>query len=433
MSENFRVGVAMKPEKQTKHISKKLLELAVDAGIDIVTMDITVPIDQNTHYDVILQKVRRPEFEEQLHLYANHHHTTRICDPPRCTHRLRNRFDMLEVASDGGFSLSSPNNVPHWPLSIKVCAPSHTRLDAGESLLDAKRKIAHMKLKYPILVKSLMADGRPGSHAMAVIHSDLGLQSIIEGRATEGLHPPVLLEQYVYHGACLFKVYVIGSQCVLVTRPSLQLSDHVHDYYGIQTRPAVDHSRETVDVPKENSGTVNAADSRGDIVPSGCEGTNNTMRSSHDNLPIQQNHQQQPMDITIPPPHIEILPGRISAYPPSRSWGRQDLAPKGHGAPRLPEWLWKGIAGHLKEKLGLTLFNFDLIVPLVPPKGYDGLLTVSSVDQDSWKESWNGEEKRGLLHIIDVNYYPGIEKLPKSEEIMIEFLKELREDKHRQE
>lgn len=175
--------------------------------------------------------------------------------------------------------------------------------------------------------------------------ADEGLREIISTENEGRLRAPALLEQYVNHGTCLFKVYVLGNQELMVTRPSLNLH-------------------------KENNDA-----SQG-----------------------------------LRPP-IEYI-DRVSAYPTSKSWGDNDLAPKGHGVPLPPEWLWKGAARTLQSHLGLTIFNFDIIVPLEPPAGQRGLVEET--------------EKEGLVYLIDINYYPGVEKLENSEQIIVNFLNSLR-------
>ena len=97
----------------------------------------------------------------------------------------------------------------------------------------------------------------------------------MEGTAApSGLSLPLLVEQYVDHGSCLFKVYVLGEEAVMVTRPTLNL----------ETEEKIENST----------------------------------------------------------PHVEVM-SRVSAYPQSRSWGKYDLAPPGHGVPAPPEWFWREI------------------------------------------------------------------------------------------
>ena len=110
----------------------------------------------------------------------------------------------------------------------------------------------------------------------------------------------------------------------------------------------------------------------------------------------------------------------MSAYPRARSWGKYDLAPRGHGVPVPPEWLWRGIAEKIRTQLGLSLFNFDLIVPLTPKKDQAGLVDPKST-----------VATEGLIYLIDINYFPGIEKLPNYEALLVQFFNDLREQQHK--
>ena len=177
----------------------------------------------------------------------------------------------------------------------------------------------------------------------------------MEGTAApSGLSLPLLVEQYVDHGSCLFKVYVLGEEAVMVTRPTLNL----------ETEEKIENST----------------------------------------------------------PHVEVM-SRVSAYPQSRSWGKYDLAPPGHGVPAPPEWFWREISSRIREILKLTLFNFDLIVPLHPPPHQAGLL-----QQDAADSSAGVAVEEGLVHLIDINYFPGIEKLPNYEALLVRFFERLRDN-----
>eukprot|EP00890_Picochlorum_soloecismus_P001327 jgi/Picsp_1/2195/NSC_05659-R1_protein len=359
----YTVGVALKKEKARKHVRDELLSCAERNGIKIVVIDEFRPLEEQGPFDAILQKIRRREFEHELEDYVAKHPHVKLCDPPRATMLLRNRQSMLDVISPGGFDVFAPKSglgpeggdvvLGHARCSV----PRHTVLKEGCSFDEALEEIKKCKLKYPIVAKSLWADGRPGSHDIAVIWSDKGIERLLLNKNSNSngcgrsLQLPVLLEQYVNHGECLFKVYVLGDQHVMVTRPSLHLKEFPWNKNQLYT-------------------TDNA---------------------------------------------IEYF-NRVSAYPRSRSWGNEDLAPEGHGVPTPPQWLWKGIANHLRKIMGLTLFNFDIIVPLEPPTGQEGLIKQRSPD--------------GLIHLIDINYYPGVEKLPNSEEVIVQFLCNLRDDVH---
>jgi hypothetical protein len=78
------------------------------------------------------------------------------------------------------------------------------------------------------------------------------------------------------------------------------------------------------------------------------------------------------------------------------------LAPgstQGSAQQLLPAWAAHSIARHLRAALGLHLFNFDLLLPCAQPD--------SSCLQ---------------LCVVDINYFPGYDKIPGWEAMMVDFL-----------
>lgn len=55
----FVVGMALKKDKASKHISQKLIQVAARRGIDIRAIDEACPLETQGPFDVILQKIRR--------------------------------------------------------------------------------------------------------------------------------------------------------------------------------------------------------------------------------------------------------------------------------------------------------------------------------------------------------------------------------------
>ncbi len=84
--------------------------------------------------------------------------------------------------------------------------PTNTTLREGTSLAEAVSQLQQAGLQYPLLAKPVWADGRDGSHALAVLGTEAGLQQLVEGQGAGGFGLPVLVQQYVDHGGCLFKV-----------------------------------------------------------------------------------------------------------------------------------------------------------------------------------------------------------------------------------
>lgn len=110
------------------------------------------------------------EFEEELEDYVSRHPRVKLCDPPQKTFRLRNRSQMLDIVPESGFVVPSPEG--QGALAAVTCSvPSHTVLEKAITFDQAIELRKATKLEYPIIAKSLWADGRPGSHAMAVVWS----------------------------------------------------------------------------------------------------------------------------------------------------------------------------------------------------------------------------------------------------------------------
>ena len=331
----IRVGFALRKEKARKHVRAELIEEAQARGITIIMIDEHLPLEAQGPFDVILQKIRRKEFERELEDYKRRHPEVHLCDPPAATmvridgaspvvltvhfpasiipslalharslaiQLLRNRKSVLDVVPRNGFAFDSEG--------YHCTVPNHVVLEEGITFIEAQARVDEAGLEFPFLAKSLWADGRAGSHDIAVVWSIEGLERLCQCEDRHGL--PVLLEQYVDHGECMFKVYVLGNQQVICTRPSLHLD------LDCRAEPS---SRE----------------------------------------PLQ-------------------FVNRVSAYPSSQTWGNAFLAPEKHGVPTPPEAVWSGVARKLQERTGLSLFNFDLIVP----------------------RAASGK----FVMLIDVNYYP---------------------------
>lgn len=64
-----------------------------------------------------------------------------------------------------------------------------------------------------------------------------------------------------------------------------------------------------------------------------------------------------------------------------------------------PAWLTQGLSRALRTRLGLQLFNYDMICP---------------ADQS--------QEGECLFLVIDINYFPGVDKIPDFESLFVDFL-----------
>ena len=76
---------------------------------------------------------------------------------------------------------------------------------AGVALEEAKAMLQQAGLHLPLLAKPLVA-GTDASHGLAVVQSQLALQTLLDGTSSFTIQPPVVLQQYHDHHGCLFKV-----------------------------------------------------------------------------------------------------------------------------------------------------------------------------------------------------------------------------------
>ncbi len=77
---------------------------------------------------------------------------------------------------------------------------------AGTAPEDAREAAGNAGLRAPYLGKPLYADGREGSHGLLVIKDNDSLAQMASGPRPAAPLLPIVVQQYVPHGACLFKV-----------------------------------------------------------------------------------------------------------------------------------------------------------------------------------------------------------------------------------
>lgn len=97
---------------------------------------------------------------------------------------------------------------------------------------------------------------------------------------------------------------------------------------------------------------------------------------------------------------------------------------QGHGVASPPEWLIQQLAARLRQHLGLTLFNFDVIVP----KQQQQAACEDAVEAEANCRQGSDCGRKGLAeeyHLIDINYFPGYEKLPGYENLMVQFFQSI--------
>ncbi|KAL4856048.1 60S ribosomal protein L35a-3 [Chlorella vulgaris] len=350
------VGLALKREKRKKHISDKLLSAAAEAGIELRFIDKEVPLEGQGPFAAILQKVRKPEWEDALVAYAAAHPEVCIFDPPAATYPLRNRGTMVAFLEGGGWLFEEPAELVEagrLPQRCRCTVPTSTTVAAGTAYGAAAAQVAAHGLHYPLLAKPLWADGREGSHALAVVHTPQGLRQLVAGEAPF-LQLPVILQQYVDHGGCLFKVYVLGDTSAAAAAADQRLDS---------PQQPQQHQVPAASAELASGDLASAAAAAQRQAPGGSPGGLGGASSRQYIATLEQAPASAPAADEAVQPDLELVE-RVSAYPATKSWGRADTAPKGHGVPSPPAWLLRALAQRMRHQTGLNLFNFDVIVPM---------------------------------------------------------------------
>lgn len=80
-----------------------------------------------------------------------------------------------------------------------------------------------------------------------------------------------------------------------------------------------------------------------------------------------------------------------------------------------PAWLTSALAATLRQELGMQLFNFDLIVPEQQPV-FDG------PQQQQQPQGDDPDAAPALCYVVDINFFPGVDKIPDFEQRFVNFL-----------
>ncbi|KAK1604444.1 hypothetical protein QYE76_028117 [Lolium multiflorum] len=304
----YTIGYALQPKKVDTVIRPSLVALAAERGMRLVAVDPSRPLADQGPFHLLIHKLYDQQWRAQLEAFSALHPSVPVVDPPAAVARLLDRASMLDVVAE--VNAAGRAGSLRVPLQVTI----HDTSDLADPDLLAA-------LRFPLIAKPLDVDGSAGSHAMSLVYRRDGLA---------GLRPPVVLQEFVNHGAVLFKVYVVGAHATCVRRRSLP------------------------DVPAERLLDLDA-------------------------------------DAAVPFANVSSL-ATVHADT------EDDV---GDDAEMPPPGLVDEVARGLRRALGLHLFNFDMI------RG---------------RKAAGGA---GQYFIIDINYFPGFDKLPGYEVALTDFFDEM--------
>ncbi|GIL88284.1 hypothetical protein Vretimale_13982 [Volvox reticuliferus] len=377
----LRIGCALLPKKVSRYLTKSMERIASNRGVQLVLLDHTKPLIDQGEYDAIVHKLRpNKEWERNLQEYITARPGVKVIDSLAGIRIVHNRATMLLPLREdpNGITLQRPytrNVRGRGAYGIaRIQSPTQVEITEGMSLAEAQTQLHQAGLTPPLLVKPLWTDGREGSHGLAVLHDMAAMGKVLHGDVSSSLKPPLVVQQFVDHGGVLFKVYVLGARTVVCLRPSLGDSQFGQEARreGVQSLPRIScKSSYPKGSPEDklSTGIVYYTGSRVSEHPTEEEdGGGAEMR------PWRRDQVVSAPDITLPPEHL-----------------MHPAAP--------PDWVTSALAGTLRDKLGLQLFNFDMICPAEQPSPHER-----------------------LYYVVDINYFPGVDKIPDFERIFVEFL-----------
>jgi len=193
----LRIGYYITVSKASKLGWDKFEDYAKSQGHIIVLLDFTKPLEDQGPFDVLIHKIT-DELSEGIDHQAikleqymkNHKHITIEIDP----------VASQKLVTDRTLFLNSVPSISGWENPKYITAEHYNSSKINE-------------LHFPILSKPIRACGTPDSHKMSVV---------FDREALKTLQFPCILQEYINHGAVVYKIFVLGDVVHCVARPSLR-------------------------------------------------------------------------------------------------------------------------------------------------------------------------------------------------------------------
>ena len=319
-------------------------------GIEFRRIDGSRPLASQGPFDVVIHKVRDSHgnsmdaWDRDLEAFAAANPQVHVVDSPAAIRRLSSRASMLQVLP---CCLQLPQGIACIPRQLIVHAD-----DALDATMEAL--VARAGLSLPLVAKPMLVDGSLSSHRLALVTEEQGLGA---------LQAPLVLQEFYNHGGVLFKVNVVGQSVTVVERNSLP------DLDGGDAERSWDSDEEAEG--RSGSGGEDVVGEDAAVWEGGVTSV------------ISPDERERR--------GVRLFERISSAY--ASEGKRRSGALAAVCAP--PEDLVRKLAAELRERLGLQLFNFDLIRARQSPDRY---------------------------YVIDINYFPGFSKLPDYHTIFTQFL-----------
>ena len=241
-----------------------------------------------------------------------------------------------------------------------VFQPMYVLIEDEHELTEAKilEKMEANGLKFPIICKPIRACGSPTSHHMAVVVDIKGLSLITF---------PCIIQQYHNHSSVFYKAYVIGNEVMVFQRPSLpDLSIREMSSLAFDSRLVYPGLKEFTK-GSDNFGDVRTSTSSDATTPEiHSTKSEDSPPCFHDDGDRSNDDLNEDMDNARSEYQHEMY---LTEFPSSLERLRNNFL---------------RAAGAVSARFGLSLFGFDVIVPV---------------------------EDRSKIFIIDVNFFPSYKEV----------------------
>ncbi|GMH34239.1 hypothetical protein BSKO_02073 [Bryopsis sp. KO-2023] len=349
----YLVGVSMKQSRYAELAGRGVLSLDPSDGLLIVPANCGIPISE---MDAVVEKCTdflqkdeaeggvlkasksRAMIDLQEQLAAN----PEICviDPFHSVSKVMDRSVFTALMSDMEASGVRAGVVSRISPTPYFTAKSISDINVFTNSMHAAG------LEFPVIMKPCVACGVKGSHKHAIVYNKEGLENL----QFDGL--PACVQSYVNHGGDQYKIYVVGKKVFHRAEPSTP------DIHPDQ-------------IPSESVLFFDTLESlQSSLLEKNSELNQNTHSAASEDQGKNSRDQQL---LDIKGPVCGMCVGVID-----------DIQEVNGGQAGLDFHAVMVIAKFLKDKLGLTIFGFDVVV----------------------------QEGTGVHFVVDVNFFPSCKKIP---------------------
>lgn len=239
-----RVGYWISEKKSKKLNFEEHKPLFRNAGIELMQLDLTQPLDTQGPFDAIVHKVTdilakanngnatAQQYIKNIQGYKDRHPQCVLLDPLESIQRLLDRYKQYQ-------QICTCELVQR---DSRIIIPTFVELSTTDVEVN-KEKLADAGVTFPIVVKPSLSHGSRHAHEMAIIFNKENLRDV---------EVPCVAQSFLNHNALLYKVFVVGHRQFVVQRPSLKNlypGNHPTIYFDTQevSKPGSSHPLNLID------------------------------------------------------------------------------------------------------------------------------------------------------------------------------------------